>query len=64
MVITYTLNFMDKNALSYSANFGLIEDNVRITNGLVTHTVYSLTCLLALARKSVQLGVWICLLLG
>ena len=30
MVITYTLNFMDKNALSYSANFGLIDDNVRV----------------------------------
>jgi hypothetical protein len=30
MVITYTLNFMDKNALSYSANFGLIDDNVSI----------------------------------
>lgn len=28
MIITYTLNFMDKNALSYSANFGLIDDNV------------------------------------
>ncbi|KAF4121421.1 Major Facilitator Superfamily [Geosmithia morbida] len=28
MVITYTLNFMDKNALSYSANFGLIDDHV------------------------------------
>lgn len=30
MVITYTLNFMDKNALSYSANFGLITDNVSL----------------------------------
>lgn len=29
MIITYTLNFMDKNALSYSANFGLTTDNVR-----------------------------------
>lgn len=28
MIITYTLNFMDKNALSYSANFGLLTDNV------------------------------------
>lgn len=28
MIITYTLNFMDKNALSYSANFGLTTDNV------------------------------------
>jgi len=28
MVVTYTLNFMDKNALSYSANFGLTDDNV------------------------------------
>ena len=28
MIIVYTLNFMDKNALSYSANFGLIDDNV------------------------------------
>ncbi|KAF2489062.1 major facilitator superfamily transporter allantoate [Lophium mytilinum] len=27
MINTYTLNFMDKNALSYSANFGLIKDN-------------------------------------
>ncbi|KAJ9157765.1 Major facilitator superfamily transporter allantoate [Pleurostoma richardsiae] len=27
MIITYTLNFMDKNAMSYSANFGLIDDN-------------------------------------
>ncbi|KAL3963026.1 hypothetical protein ACCO45_004549 [Purpureocillium lilacinum] len=27
MVVTYTLNFMDKNALSYSANFGLTDDN-------------------------------------
>ncbi|KAJ4362257.1 hypothetical protein N0V83_010350 [Neocucurbitaria cava] len=27
MIITYTLNFMDKNALSYSANFGLTTDN-------------------------------------
>ncbi|EMR68638.1 putative permease of the major facilitator superfamily protein [Eutypa lata UCREL1] len=27
MIITYTLNFMDKNALSYSANFGLLTDN-------------------------------------
>lgn len=30
MLITYTLNFMDKNALSNSANFDLREDNVRI----------------------------------
>lgn len=28
MIIVYTLNFMDKNALSYSANFGLTTDNV------------------------------------
>ncbi|EFX06589.1 major facilitator superfamily transporter allantoate [Grosmannia clavigera kw1407] len=27
MLITYTLNFMDKNTMSYSANFGLITDN-------------------------------------
>ncbi|CAH0055613.1 unnamed protein product [Clonostachys solani] len=32
MVITYTLNFMDKNALSYSANFGLIDDNHLVGN--------------------------------
>ncbi|KAI1102340.1 MFS general substrate transporter [Jackrogersella minutella] len=32
MVITYTLNFMDKNALSYSANFGLTTDNHLIGN--------------------------------
>ncbi|KAJ6438791.1 ethylene receptor [Purpureocillium lavendulum] len=27
MIVTYTLNFMDKNALSYSASFGLTDDN-------------------------------------
>ncbi|OTA99803.1 hypothetical protein M426DRAFT_16123 [Hypoxylon sp. CI-4A] len=32
MVITYTLNFMDKNALSYSANFGLQTDNHLVGN--------------------------------
>ncbi|KAF3061861.1 hypothetical protein GL218_03703 [Daldinia childiae] len=32
MIITYTLNFMDKNALSYSANFGLITDNKLVGN--------------------------------
>ncbi|KAI1137765.1 MFS general substrate transporter [Hypoxylon sp. FL0543] len=32
MVITYTLNFMDKNALSYSANFGLTTDNHLVGN--------------------------------
>lgn len=28
MIITYTLNFLDKNALSNSANYGLKKDNV------------------------------------
>ncbi|OTA59274.1 major facilitator superfamily transporter allantoate [Hypoxylon sp. EC38] len=32
MIITYTLNFMDKNALSYSANFGLSTDNNLVGN--------------------------------
>ncbi|KAI1764436.1 MFS general substrate transporter [Hypoxylon sp. FL1150] len=32
MIITYTLNFMDKNALSYSANFGLTTDNHLVGN--------------------------------
>ncbi|KAI0889272.1 MFS general substrate transporter [Annulohypoxylon maeteangense] len=32
MIITYTLNFMDKNALSYSANFGLLTDNHLVGN--------------------------------
>ncbi|KAI1482300.1 MFS general substrate transporter [Daldinia eschscholtzii] len=32
MIITYTLNFMDKNALSYSANFGLKDDNNLVGN--------------------------------
>ena len=30
MIIVYTLNFMDKNALTYSANFGLLTDSVRL----------------------------------
>lgn len=37
MIITYTLNFMDKNALSYSANFGLLTDNVS-TRAVYLHT--------------------------
>lgn len=28
MLVTNTLNFLDKNALSNSVNFGLKEDNV------------------------------------
>ncbi|KAI0152158.1 MFS general substrate transporter [Hypoxylon sp. NC0597] len=32
MIITYTLNFMDKNALSYSVNFGLTTDNHLVGN--------------------------------
>ncbi|KAI1779137.1 MFS general substrate transporter [Hypoxylon cercidicola] len=32
MIAVYTLNFMDKNALSYSANFGLTADNHLVGN--------------------------------
>lgn len=55
MLITYTLNFMDKNALSNSANYDLREDNVgHMTNMIIGRQ--KLTFLEASGGQSIQLG--------
>lgn len=63
MLITYTLNFMDKNALSNSANYDLREDNVSHKPKRTSlASCRKLMSLIASGRQSVQLGEWICVL--